>query len=100
MRILEKSFDRKGFRYEQVYRKDNRAIYTQTIPDVGSLAYSFHSRTYEVIVIKSHNGYEIAGTQILPSEVYPSSNQWGDTGWTYQTLEEAQNKIKQLEAII
>lgn len=93
MRILEKSFDRKGFRYEQVYRKENRAIYTQTIPDVGSL-------TYEVIVIKSHNGYEIAGTQILPSEVYPSSNQWGDTGWTYQTLEQAQNKMKQLEAII
>ena len=90
MKILEKSFDRKNFHYEQIYRKENFAIYTQKHIEHGSL-------TYEVIIIKSHNGYEIMGNKIPPSEVYPCDSQWGDFGWSYQTLEEAQNKIKELE---
>lgn len=90
MKILEKSFTRKKFKYDQVYRKNNLAIYTQTHTESDGV-------TYEVIVIKSHNGYEIAGTKIEPSETYPGDNQWGITGWTYQTLEAAKNKLKQLE---
>jgi len=90
MKILEKSFERKKFQYDQIYRKGNLAIYKQKNIEYGSL-------TYEAIVIKSHNGYEIMGNKIPPSEVYPCDSQWGDLAWTYQTLEEAQNKIKQLE---
>jgi len=90
MKILEKSFERKKFQCDQIYRKGNLAIYTQKNVEYGSL-------TYEAIVIKSHNGYEIMGTKIPPSEVYPCDSQWGDFGWSYQTLEEAKNKIKELE---
>jgi len=90
MKILEKNFDRKVFNYQQLYRKNNLAIYSQTHRETGFA-------TYEAIVIKSHNGYEIAGTKIEASEVYPSDTQWGILGWTYQTLEAAQNKINKLE---
>ena len=90
MKILEKSFERKKFQYDQIYRKGNLAIYTQKNVEYGSL-------TYEAIIIKSHNGYEIMGTKIPPSEVYPCDSQWGDFGWSYQTLEEAKNKKKELE---
>jgi len=90
MKILEKSFTRKKFQYDQIYRKNNLAIYTQTHTESKGL-------TFEVILIKSHNGYEIAGTRIEPSEVYPGDSQWGILGWTYQTLEAAKNKLKQLE---
>lgn len=90
MKILEKSFTRKKFQYDQLCRKGNLAIYTQKHLESEGL-------TYEVIIIKSHNGYEIAGTKIEPSEVYPSDTQWGILGWTCQTLEAAQNKMKKLE---
>jgi len=90
MKILEKNFTRKVFNYEQLYRKGNLAIYAQKNKETGSA-------TYEVIIIKSHNGYEIGGIKIEPSEVYPSDSQWGILGWTCQTLEAAKNKIKKLE---
>jgi len=90
MKQLEKSFSRKKFQYDQVIRKGNLAIYTQTHIESKS-------QTFEVIVIKSHNGYEIAGTRIEPAEVYPGDNQWGILGWTCQTLDAAKNKLKTLE---
>jgi len=93
MKILEKNFDRKVFNYEQLYRKNNLAIYAQKHKDTGFT-------TYEAIIIKSHNGYEIAGTRIEPAETYPSDTQWGILGWTYQTLEGARNKIKKLEETV
>jgi len=92
MKILEKNFTRKVFNYEQLYRKGNLAIYAQKHKDTDSA-------TYEVIIIKSHNGYEIGGVKIEPSEVYPSDSQWGILGWTCQTLEAAKNKIKKLEEL-
>ena len=90
MKQLEKKFSRKKFEYDQMLRKGNLAIYTQTHVESKG-------QTFEVIVIKSHNGYEIAGTRIEPAEVYPGDNQWGVLGWTYQTLEAAKNKLKTLE---
>lgn len=90
MKILEKTFDRKVFQYEQLYRKGNYAIYSQKHRDTGFT-------TYEAIIVKNHNGYEIAGVKIEASEVYPGDSQWGIFGWTYQTLDQAKNKIKQLE---
>jgi hypothetical protein len=90
MKILEKNFERKIFNYEQLYRKGNLAIYAQKNKETGSA-------TYEVIIIKSHNGYEIGGVKIEPSEVYPGDSQWGILGWTCQTMEAAKNKINKLE---
>lgn len=92
MKKLEKKITKKGFIYEQIKREGNKAIYTQKRDDRDSK--SVH---YEVIIIKSHDGYEIAGNKIPAGEVYPSSTQWGALGWTFLDLREAENKFKKLK---
>lgn len=92
MKKLEKTFTKKGFIYEQLKRIGNKAIYTQK-KDSAQNAWM----RYEVIVIKSHDGYEIAGNKIPAGEVYPSSTQWGAAGWTYVDLQDAENKFKKLK---
>ena len=91
MKKLEKKITNKNFSYKQVTRETNVAIYEQTVID------SSHSKKwYEVIIIRSHNGYEIAGNKVAPSEMYPSSNHWGTLGWTCDDLETAQKKFTKL----
>jgi hypothetical protein len=92
MKKLEKTFTKKGFIYKQISRVGNKAIYTQKRDDSQSVV-----TRYEVIVIKSHDGYEIAGNKIPAGEVYPSSTQWGTQGWTYVDLQGAENKFKKLK---
>lgn len=71
------------------YREGNIAIYERA--RVGSDISHF-----EVIVITSHDGYEIGGAKIEASEVYPSSASWGTYGWTFSDLESAEAKMKEL----
>jgi hypothetical protein len=90
MKILEKDITYKGFVLKQKYRDGKFAIYEQSKKGVKK-------KWYEVIVIESHDGYEIAGNYIAPAEVYPSSNSWGFKGFTLNTMEEAEKKIKFLK---
>lgn len=85
MKILEKSFKSSGFQFNQIVRLKDKAIYERKAL-VGK------AKSFEVIVIKSHNGYEIGGTYIEPAETYPSSSQWGIYGWTYTNIEDAMKK--------
>lgn len=84
--ILPDVFTAKGFLYTQKKRVGMKAIY-----EVSYMAGK--SKSYEVIKIQAHNGYEIAGTKIPASEVYPSSEQWGIFGWTLPDLISAENKF-------
>ena len=90
MKILEKDFTNRDFRYKQMHRDGKFAIYEQTKE-------GFESKWFEAIVIESHNGYEIAGNVIPPSEMYPNGNQWGDKGFTFHSYDEAMDKIKFLK---
>lgn len=90
MKILEKKLTYKGFNLVQKYRDGKFAIYEQSRED-------FKSKWYEAIVIESHNGYEIAGNYCPPSEMYPSSNQWGDRAFTLHSYDEAMDKLKYLK---
>ena len=92
MRKLEKEITKKGFIYKQLKRVGNKAIYSQKRDDKDATRIN-----YEVIVIKSHDGYEIAGNKIPAGEVYPSSTQWGVLGWTFVDLQDAENKFKKLK---
>jgi len=89
MKTLEKKFTNKNFSYKQVVREGDVAIYEQKLIDDQATI----SR-YEVIIIRSHDGYEINGNKIAPSEMYPSANQWWQLGWTCLTLEDAQKHFK------
>lgn len=91
MKILEKKFTNKNFSYKQLEREGNIAIYEQSLIDPPS-----EKRWYEVIIIRSHDGYEIAGNKVAPSEMYPSANHWGTLGWTCLDLEVARKKYAKL----
>ena len=91
MNILEKTFTRKSFVHNQIKRDGKIAIYERWKANP-------ETKHYEVVKIGSHNGYTIAGQFVAPSEVYPSSTAWGVTGWTYNTINEAEKKFKQLVA--
>ena len=91
MKKLEKEFTKKGFKFTQVARKGNAAIYKQVNAKLKD-----SKPNYEVIQIKSHNGYEIGGSKIAAAEVYPGSTQWGLLGWTYQDLPTAEKRFKKL----
>ena len=73
-------------------REDDIAIYKKTLDEENSDAH-----TYEVIAIKRHNGYEIAGIKMPPAEMYPSDSQWGDWAYTCVSLEDAEKRFFQLK---
>lgn len=91
MKKLEKEFTKKGFKFTQVTRKGDVAIYKQVNEKLKN-----SKANYEVVQIKSHNGYEIGGSKIAAAEVYPGSTQWGLLGWTYQDLPTAEKRFKKL----
>ncbi len=85
MKILEKEFKSKGYYFKQILRDGNYAIYEKW-NDNGA-------RGLEVIRIKSHQGYSIAGVDILPAEIYTSSEKWGVDAFSPFTLEQAKEKL-------
>jgi hypothetical protein len=92
MKILEKKFTNKNFSYKQILREGNLAIYEQTLIDSDA-----KNKRYEVIIIKSHDGYEIAGNVLPPGEMYPSANQWGKLGWTCMDIKDAEKRFKKVK---
>ena len=92
MKIHEKKFTNKNISYKQIIREDNLAIYEQILNEPEAT-----NKRYEVIIIKSHDGYEINGNKIAPSEMYPSANHWGTLGWTCMTFEDAQKRFKKVK---
>lgn len=82
---LPTTIQRDGFTLEQVERNDYAAIYRQTKDAIEA---------YEVIRVKrlpKHEKYELP-----PREAYPTSEDWGDFGWTYRTIEQARAKFADL----
>ena len=92
MKILEDNFSSKGFNLSLVKREGDVAIYKKTLENSETEAHDF-----EVIAIKRHNGYEIAGVKMPPAEMYPSDTQWGDWGYTCTSREDADKRFMQLK---
>ena len=90
MKKLEKEFESAGFKYKQIHREKNYAIYERKYID------SLSDPHYEAIKILSHNGMEIAGKKLPPSEYYPSSNSWGTNGYTCINKKAAYNRLDRM----
>jgi hypothetical protein len=82
---LKTQFKRKGLSYDLVKREGDKAIFSVKN---GKKTYG-----YEVIIIRRHNGYTLAGNYIEPAETYPSDSEWGVFGWTYTKLTEAEKRL-------
>ncbi len=91
MKSLPQKFNKKGFKHTQIKREQDVALYKRQSIENSKV---FH---YEVVIISSHNGTIIEGNFIEPGELYPSSSQWGDKGWTCISLERAEEKFKQIQ---
>jgi len=91
MKKLPLEINKKGFTYTQIKRVNDIAIYKQKSLDV-----ELNGEWYEVIKIKSHNGMTLGGNYIPPSEMYPSSTQWGVLGFTYNNISAAEDRFKQI----
>lgn len=89
MRQLPTQFTESGFLHEQVVREENLAIYRRS---KGSTEH------YEVIRIRSHNGFPIPGTdkRAEPAEVYPRAEAWGIDAFTKPTMEDALRKMEEM----
>lgn len=89
MKTLSKDIKKDGFNLKQIKRKGDKAIYIKTKSGTKL-------KNYEVIRIGRHNGYTIAGQYIAPSEIYPSTSEWGVKGWTYVELSAAERKFDKI----
>lgn len=93
MKKLPKKFTKNGWEFNQEYRKGKIAVYSKVNKKLDCKIPS-----YETIKIHVHNGITLGKNYIPPSEVYPSSSQWGQMGWTYQDLESAIEKAHNIDA--
>lgn len=91
MKLLPQKFTKKGYRHTQLKREDNVALYKRQSLENSKI---FH---FEVVVITAHNGTTIEGNYIEAGELYPSTSQWGDKGWTCQTLIRAEEKFLEVK---
>jgi len=89
MKKLDKEFESSSFKFKQIHRENMFAIYERH-------HISSENKHYEAIKIQSHNGYEIAGNKIPPSECYPTSNSWGTHGFTSLTKKAAYDKLDEM----
>ena len=86
-RPLATQFRHDGFDYRQITREGDAAIFAQSR--------NGRVRAFEVIRIRRHDGFEIAGRLVEPAEYYPRSGEWGAYGWTLPDLNSA--TAKQME---
>jgi hypothetical protein len=90
MQPLPTTFEDRTFRYQQVERRDNLAIFTQT-HKTGKVV------RYEVVRIRISPAHTWPNGDVSPErETYPGSAAWGHDGFTCFTLREAEALLAEL----
>lgn len=92
---LETVFRKSGFKFKQLERKGDFALFHK-VAEQGPIHPKSFDAGFEVVHITRHDGYEIGGIKIEPAECYPGNGQWGKQGWTYQFLYNAELKFEAL----
>lgn len=97
MQPLPLSFEEGRFTLTQIERTGQLAIYSKANKDTGAVS-------FEIVKIRSRP----AGSHTFPDgrevyaparERYPSSEEWGNFGWTESTLERAKNRLMKLSGV-
>jgi len=91
MKTIQEIFQKSGWGFKQIERRGEWAIYERTAILDNAKAH------YEVVRIRSHNGFKIPGTEQMaePAEIYPSDAVWGRDGFTLPTFDQAQEKLEE-----
>lgn len=87
--IPNKYFD-KGFNFEFIKDLGNDWRIYRMYKD-------YYTRSsYELVKIHKREGYEMAGNVIPKKWSYPSSEQWGIYGFTYNNIEDCEKKYSKI----
>ena len=87
-RPLRKEFCRNRFRYRQIAREGDIALYEQRWAGCPDAAVGF-----EVVRVRRRDGFQISEKLIEPYEVYPNSDGWGVDGFTLTDRNKAWDKL-------
>jgi hypothetical protein len=87
---LPKEFRRDDFTYRLIARERDVAIYEQIWNG------NEDSAAFEVIRIRKREGFQIGVRFVKAAEVYPNSESWGLSGWTYTDNESAVHKLREI----
>lgn len=91
MEPIPRTFTESGFRYDQIQREGMLAIYTQTRIHSGVVR-------YEVVRLGIQRAHTWPnGTETPEKEAYPPASAWGQRGWTFYSLADAQTHLAQLQ---
>ncbi|MBI2926404.1 MAG: hypothetical protein HYY24_11975 [Verrucomicrobia bacterium] len=89
MNTLPTSFTHDGFTFDLVMRDGDVALFEKMKPH-------FSRPSYEVVIVQRSRDRTIAGKFIPAAEHMPSSESWGQLGWTYSDREAARKKFFEL----
>lgn len=91
MQPIAMQFEDRTFRYTQVARDGNVAIYTQEHKLSGVIR-------FEVVTIRIAEEHTWPNGTVSPErEAYPGSSAWGIRGWTFSTRAAAEAHMTQLQ---
>lgn len=85
---LKTEFISKGFKFKQLKRVGDVAIFRRFKSKKNS--------SFELIIIKRHDGYTLDNAYIEPAETYPTTSQWGLYGWTFTDLDKCEDRFQKL----
>lgn len=85
---LKNEFTKWGDHFKQIKREGNVAIFSRVSPS--------GREQFEVIVVGSHDGYELQGAKVDAAEVYASTSAWGSHGFTCLSRERAEIRFSEL----
>lgn len=98
-KLLDNPYRKNGFSHYIVQREGDIALYHKT-GEVNATRKYVYDAGYEVVRIKRHDGYTIAGVPVEPSEVYPSAEHWGVDGYTYTGDNALENAKKRFNSMV
>jgi hypothetical protein len=90
---LETDFIKNGFRFRQIWREGDVAVYHKL-----ALEGMHHPTTFdcgfETFIVQKYDEREIAGVKVEAKEAFPSPELWGTKGWSNPTLWDAEKRFE------
>lgn len=84
-----------GFNYTQIDRSDRYALYEQVRINDSKFT-PVRVKRYEVIKIKKQKEAIRFGKSYEAKEMFPCTNDWGTSGWSFLDLESARKHFDKL----
>lgn len=84
---LPKTYNKNGYRFQEIERQGDVAIYSQFCPDAQRIV------AYEVFEVVKQPAGEIKGKAFPAKEVTPSNSDWGQKGYTVASILAAKAKV-------